>query len=105
MWKKIPRSTAVDNGWKVISAKWIDTNKGDDDKPLIRSRYVGKEFNNGPIDGLFAGTPPLEALRTLVSDAATVEMGFVPRLDLESVRRGIVAGPTDAGKVPKKEER
>ena len=32
---------------------------------------MAKEFNNGEEDGLFAATPPLEALRMLVSDAAT----------------------------------
>ena len=33
---------------------------------------VGKEFNDREIDGLFAATPPLEALRLLVSWAATI---------------------------------
>ena len=33
---------------------------------------VGKEFNNEPMDGLFAGTPPLEAFRFLIHEAATV---------------------------------
>ena len=32
---------------------------------------VGKEFNDKVIDGLFAATPPLEALRLLLSWAAT----------------------------------
>ena len=32
---------------------------------------VGKEFNDREIDGLFAATPPLEALRLLLSWAAT----------------------------------
>ena len=40
---------------------------------MLRSRYVGKEFNDGPLDGLFAGTPPLEAMRALVSEAATLD--------------------------------
>ena len=31
------------------------------------------EFNTSQMDGLFAATAPLEALRLLVSDAATVE--------------------------------
>ena len=34
---------------------------------------MGKEFNTGQEDGLFASTPPLEALRFLISEAATVE--------------------------------
>ena len=33
---------------------------------------VGKEFNESVVDGLFAATPPLEALRLLLSWAATV---------------------------------
>ena len=33
---------------------------------------VGKEFNNAQMGGLFAGTPPLEALRFLIHEAATV---------------------------------
>ena len=50
-------------------------NKGDDENPALRSRFVGKEFNDGPMDGLFAGMPPLEALRSLISEAATLEDG------------------------------
>ena len=33
---------------------------------------MGKEFNTEQMDGLFAGAPPLEALRYLVHEAATV---------------------------------
>ena len=73
VWVKIPRSEAKKNGWKIVKGRWIDINKGDDIHPLLRSRYVGKEFNDGPVEGLFAGTPPLEALRSIVSEAATVE--------------------------------
>ena len=32
---------------------------------------VGKEFNDREIEGLFAATPPLEALRLILSWAAT----------------------------------
>ena len=38
-----------------------------------RSRLVGKEFADKRVDGLFAGTPPLEALRFLVHEAATLD--------------------------------
>ena len=55
-----------------IGSRWVDINKGDDANPVYRSRVVGKEFNTGPMDGLFAGAPPLEALRYLVHEAATV---------------------------------
>ena len=49
----------------------LDTNKGDQQRPKYRSRLVAKEFNTGAAEGLFAATPPLEALRLLLSDAAT----------------------------------
>ena len=64
VYDKIPRALAVRKGWKIIKTRWIDINKGDDDNPNYRSRLVGKEFNTGPVDGLFAGTPPLEAVRS-----------------------------------------
>ena len=68
-------SQAARNGWKVVQTRWIDINKGDDENPNYRSRLVGKEFNNEHMDGLFAGTPPLEALRYLIHAAATVRSG------------------------------
>ena len=34
---------------------------------------MGKEFADKRMEGLFAGTPPLEALRFLVREAATVD--------------------------------
>ena len=72
VYDKVHRQYAMRNKWKVIKTRWIDINKGDDDNPVYRSRLVGKEFNDGQMDGLFAGTPPLEALRFLVHEAATV---------------------------------
>jgi len=75
VWVKIPRSLAVQKGWKIVKTRWIDINKGDNETPLYRSRVVGKEFNDEAMDGLFAGTPPLEALRYLVHDVATVDDG------------------------------
>ena len=50
-------------------------NKGDSDNPVIRSRLVGREFNEGKDDTLYASTPPLEALRLLLSWAATTDGG------------------------------
>ena len=73
VWEIVPREEARRNGWKVIKSRWIDINKGDDVASLYRSRLVGKEFADKKVEGLFAGTPPLEALRFLVHEAATVE--------------------------------
>ena len=60
VWRKIPRSAAQRNGWKVIPTRWIDINKGSAQDPCYRSRLVAKEFNTGAEEGLFAATPPLE---------------------------------------------
>ena len=54
----------------------------------MRSRFVGKEFNDGPMSGLFAGTPPLEALRALISEAATLEDGMEEKvIEIDDVSR------------------
>eukprot|EP00969_Alexandrium_andersonii_P115654 5114374-Alexandrium_andersonii.AAC.1 len=47
--------------------------------PSVRSRYVAKDiaFNNG--DSAFAANPPLEALRLLLSDLATLRRAEVSR--------------------------
>ena len=58
-------------GWKIVRSRWIDINKGDDLNPNHRSRMVGKEFNDSELDGLFAASTPLQALRLLLSWAAT----------------------------------
>ena len=58
VWTKIPRATAVQQGWKIIKTRWIDINKRSSEQPKYRSRFVGKEYNDGEGDGLFASTPP-----------------------------------------------
>ena len=75
VWVKVSRKAAATNGWKGIPTRWIDINKGDVERPKYRSRLVAKEFNTGAAEGLFAATPPLEAMRLLLSVAATVEPG------------------------------
>ena len=57
----------------MIGTRWVDIDKGDEKTPDYRSRLVAKEFNNGQEEGLYASTPPLEALRWLLSHAATVD--------------------------------
>ena len=43
-----------------------DINKGDRYNVNVRSRLVAKEFNNKKCDDLFAGTPPVEAMRAII---------------------------------------
>ena len=75
VWTKIPRAVAISKKLKVVKGRWIDINKGDDRNPIYRSRYMAKEFNAINTDGLFAGTPPLKALRYLLHEAAAISGG------------------------------
>ena len=56
----------------MTDTSWIDTNKADESSPEYRSRLVGRDFNTGKDDSLYASTPPLESLRLVLSWAATV---------------------------------
>ena len=58
-------------GIPILRSRWVDIDKGDAATPNYRSRFVAVEFDNQAMDGLFASTPPLEALKLLVSCAAT----------------------------------
>ena len=51
--------------------RWVCTNKGDHDKPNVRCRLVARQIRRAGTDFVFAPTPPLEALRTVLSCAVT----------------------------------
>ena len=53
----------------MIPTRWVDINKGDDVQEKYRSRFVGEELKrkNQMLEGTFAATPPLEALRFMLS--------------------------------------
>ena len=67
VWRKILRRTANSKGWKMIKSRWLDINKGEEANPNYRTSFVGKDINDREIEGLFAATPPLGALRLLLS--------------------------------------
>ena len=71
VYKKVPKQECYNRTGKApIQVRWIDVNKGDRAHPNYRSRLVAKDFNTGHNDELFAATPPIEALRCVVSPAA-----------------------------------
>ena len=71
-----------------ISVRWIDVNKGDDMNPKYRSRLVAREIRRAGEDPIFAPTPPLESVRTILSLAATDIEGEAPHIrDPESEMR------------------
>ena len=43
VYKKVPRDVAKKMNCKVITTKWVDTNKGDTSRPNYRSMLVGRE--------------------------------------------------------------
>ena len=56
----------------MISIKWVITNKGTEEHPVAKARLMAREFNTGDKCGeLFAGTPGLTSMRTVISRAMT----------------------------------
>ena len=61
-----------ETGKAPIDTRWIDTSKGDSETENYRSRFVAKDFKWREVrEDTFAATPPLEALRYLLSSAMT----------------------------------
>ena len=61
-----------DKEGKMISIKWVLTNKITEEHRIAEARLVAREFNTGDKRGeLFTGTPGLTALRTVISRAMT----------------------------------
>ena len=56
---------------QVITTKWLDVNIGDSANPNVRCRLVGREIAKEKRDDLFAATPPLESLKTVLSLCAS----------------------------------
>ncbi len=79
VYTKVPREPWT----KTITTKWLDVNKGDAQNPNIRSRLVGRELNLSKRDDLFAGTPPLESLRYIVSRCASTRGNLIMAIDVK----------------------
>ena len=87
VWTKRPRGEARQKpGRAPISARWVDVNKGDDLNPRYRSRLVARQLkaHDRSNNSYFAPTPPLEALRTVLSLTATTLEGWTPNYDPEA---------------------
>ena len=79
VYKKVHKDVCEAAGMKPIPTRWVDVNKGDNDRPDYRSRLVAKEYRSDSRPELYAATPPLEALRAILSQAATLRRGGEPR--------------------------
>ena len=71
------------------NTRWVDTNKGSEDAPNYRSRWVAQELRRGPDHALYASTPPLGAIRSMVSDVASGH-GVARSARLGAIGRGRV---------------
>ena len=78
LYEKVPISQCYETTGKApITVRWIDINKGDQSNPNYRSRLVAREINTHKRDDLFAATPPLEALKLILSLTATSNRGEI----------------------------
>ena len=72
VWEKRPMAEARRvTGKPPITVRWVDVNKGDNMNPNVRSRLVARQIRQAGEDAIFAPTPPLEALRSILSIATT----------------------------------
>ena len=68
----VPRSDAAKKGCRVIRTRWVTVNKGSDDNPQIRSRWVAQEFRGrcGDKHEYFSETPDLALVKAVIAHAA-----------------------------------
>jgi len=72
VWEEVPVAECFKaTGKRPLGGRWVDCNKGDQQKPDVRSRWVAKDIARYKSDEFFAATPPLEAMRLIVSEAAS----------------------------------
>ena len=64
----VPRSEAAKRGCRVIRTRWVTVNKGSDDNPQIRARWVAQEFH-GRYE-YFSETPDLALVKAVIANAA-----------------------------------
>ena len=71
VYRKMPRASSV--GGQFVTVKWIDVNKGDEQRPEYRCRLVAHELKSWDptMSGTFAATPPLECLKMVLSNFMT----------------------------------
>ena len=72
VYEKVPIEMYVkETGRRPIGTRWVDTNKGDLEKPKVRPRLVAQELATHKQPELFAATPPIEYIRYLVARCAS----------------------------------
>jgi len=90
VWKQYRSRADIPGGpcEKHVNTRWVLVNKGDASKMDVRARLVAQEvkYSSGVagIDpSLFSATPPLEALRALVSRSSSVRDHIIGQIDVK----------------------
>ena len=72
VYEEMPRSRVAEYSEPVtVGARWVITNKGTKEKPVIKARLVAQEFAHDRRADLYAGTPGLSTVKLLMSNFAT----------------------------------
>ena len=68
----VPRSDAAEKGCRVIRTRWVAVDKGSDDAPQLRARWVTQEFRGrcGDKRENFSETPDLAFVKAVIAHAA-----------------------------------
>ena len=68
----VPRSDAAEKGCRVIRTRWVTVNKGSDDAPQLRARWVAQEFRGrcGDKSEYFSETHDLALVKAVIAHAA-----------------------------------
>ena len=91
VWTPVKRAQVLQSNPRaqIIKTGWVKNNKGN----AVRCRLVGKEYANEKRDDLFAGTPPLAAMRHLVSSATSMGVrSWKQRIAVVDVKRAFLHG-------------
>ena len=74
--EKVPKGTARQTTERdPIPVRWVDTNKGDDERPQCRKRLVAQQVRFKGSEAVFAAMLPVEAVRMIASLLATALPG------------------------------
>ena len=78
VYEKVDKRAAVTKyNVTPVDTKWVDIDTAFEGEPMpFRSRNVAREFKSGDRPDLYAGTPSLEALKTIISIAASHSLEF-----------------------------
>ena len=71
LYTRVPEKCAcVRQGKAPIKTGWAETDKGQPGKPHVRARWVAKGYKTHARPELYVSTPPLEALKVVLSKIA-----------------------------------